>query len=292
MNEKKPSKSIVISSKPGQLGNMLFLFSHFIAFGIEKNILIKAPAFEEYAGYFDTTRKALIPSYPKVNSAIRSKWLRKFFYSLNSIIAKIIFRLKLNNRFVSSIFMNWTESLNLENEESLKRFNSRYIFIQGWLYCSDTYIQKHKKAITDFFKPADFHLDRINKLMQSDHEVIIGIHIRQGDYKIFEGGKYFFDMNQYLSFMRRVLTLFPSKKFLFLICSNSHLKHEDFTGLPYILGTGREIEDLYAFSKCNYLVGPPSTFTMWASFYGNVPLYEVHHPDKAFSLADFKVVEG
>lgn len=32
------------------------------------------------------------------------------------------------------------------------------------------------------------------------------------------------------------------------------------------------IEDLYAFAKTDLLMGPPSTFTLWASFYGDVPL--------------------
>jgi hypothetical protein len=37
-------------------------------------------------------------------------------------------------------------------------------------------------------------------------------------------------------------------------------------------GSGHLVEDMYAFAGCDYLVGPPSTFTTWASFYGQVPL--------------------
>jgi len=30
---------------------------------------------------------------------------------------------------------------------------------------------------------------------------------------------------------------------------------------------------IFSFAKCDYIVGPPSTFTSWASFYGDVPVY-------------------
>jgi hypothetical protein len=46
---------------------------------------------------------------------------------------------------------------------------------------------------------------------------------------------------------------------------------------------------LYVLAGCHYLVGPPSTFTLWASYYGATPLYQVEDPDKAFSINDFKV---
>lgn len=211
---------------------------------------------------------------------------------MSYLFARIILRLKLNNQLFSAIYIDWNEGLSLEDESTLKLFHSRFVFIQGWLYRSDSFIQKHKKIILDFFKPTDFHLNSVNRLLSSDQEVLIGIHIRQGDYKTFEGGKYHFEMHQYRSLMKRALTMHEEKKILFLICSDSNLKNEDFSDFPFIFGTGKEIEDLYAFSKCNYLIGPPSTFTMWASFYGDVPLHQVHNPEAAFTLEDFKVVSS
>lgn len=50
------------------------------------------------------------------------------------------------------------------------------------------------------------------------------------------------------------------------------------------------IEDLYALSKCDYIFGPPSTFSMWASFYGEVPLKFFETTNEKFSLNDFSVI--
>lgn len=48
------------------------------------------------------------------------------------------------------------------------------------------------------------------------------------------------------------------------------------------------IEDMYSLAECDYIIGPPSTYTMWASFYGEVPLYMVDNPSLKPVLSDFK----
>ena len=40
-------------------------------------------------------------------------------------------------------------------------------------------------------------------------------------------------------------------------------------------------------SMCDYLIGPPSTFTSWASFIGNVPTYHIKNKYKKIELSDF-----
>jgi hypothetical protein len=64
-----------------------------------------------------------------------------------------------------------------------------------------------------------------------------------------------------------------------------------FAGLNVTFGTGDLIEDMYAFASCDYLIGAPSTFTMWASFYGKVPLNVIRSPDQTQKLTDFVVLE-
>ena len=42
--------------------------------------------------------------------------------------------------------------------------------------------------------------------------------------------------------------------------------------------SGNAVEDLYMLSVCDYLIGPPSTYSLVASMYKDVPLYRM---DKA-----------
>ena len=57
------------------------------------------------------------------------------------------------------------------------------------------------------------------------------------------------------------------------------------------MSSGVAVEDLYALAGCDLLIGPPSTFTQWASFYGKVPLYHAWSPDAAPTRDDFAVAD-
>ncbi len=50
------------------------------------------------------------------------------------------------------------------------------------------------------------------------------------------------------------------------------------------------ITDLYTLAQCDYIIGPPSTYSMWASFYGNVPLLKIFSAVEEMSLVKFEVV--
>ena len=50
------------------------------------------------------------------------------------------------------------------------------------------------------------------------------------------------------------------------------------------------IEDVYALSQCDYILGPPSTFSMWASFIGDVPLRIVKYANENITLDQFSPI--
>lgn len=46
-------------------------------------------------------------------------------------------------------------------------------------------------------------------------------------------------------------------------------------------------EDLYSLSKADYIIGPPSSYSAWASLYGSVPLCFIEDSKADFSISDF-----
>ena len=44
---------------------------------------------------------------------------------------------------------------------------------------------------------------------------------------------------------------------------------------------------MYALAECDYVVGQPSSYTMWASFYGDKPFYTIRNANKTINLKDF-----
>ena len=122
-------------------------------------------------------------------------------------------------------------------------------------------------------------------------DIIIGVHIRQGDYARWLGGKYYFSLEQYAQIIKNVQILFEDKKVKFLIISNNKDNSDYFKDSQYCFGSGHFIEDMYSLAACDYIIGPPSTFSGWASFYGDVLLYCIENPDRAVHTEDFKMFD-
>ena len=70
------------------------------------------------------------------------------------------------------------------------------------------------------------------------------------------------------------MKLYKDKRVVFFIASNENVPKETFNEFEIIDGNMMcAAFDLYALSKCDRIIGPPSTFSRWASLMGNVPLY-------------------
>ena len=78
------------------------------------------------------------------------------------------------------------------------------------------------------------------------------------------------------------------------MCSNERIDNRTFENLPYEMRqhNGTPYEDLYCLSCCDYIVGPPSTFSLWASFLKNVPLYHIRDLKKQIRIKDFVISES
>lgn len=269
---------IIISNKPGQLGNLLFIYANFLAYSFENNISLSDPAFYQYRSYFTGSSKF-------------SFLVNRIGYVLCFILARVLFKLRIRSKFINIIALDNGESADIENLPALK---STFCFVQGWLFRSDKLLVKHKQKILDFFTPVNSYNNKITSFFkehfQNKNELIIAIHIRHGDYKTFEGGKYYYSIEQYLTIIERLTKLFLNERPHFLICSNEKIKAHNIPDkdLRITFAPDHEMLDMYCMTKCNYIVGPPSTYSMWASFFGNVPLYMIHDINKPIELSDFK----
>ncbi|MEO8085385.1 MAG: hypothetical protein ABI763_01120 [Bacteroidota bacterium] len=281
---------IIVCKRPGQLGNSLFLFAHFIAYSLESDTKVVNLTFYEYADYFSSTRDSVFLRIPGKNPALKIHWLRKPIYQFLHFVARIIDRLGFNNSFTRCIHLNYNEIFFLDDELNRVKLQARYLFAQGWLFRCVPYFKKHQDYIRNYFQLVDEHRQNVARVIAQSRqgcELLIGLHIRHGDYAQFEGGKYFYSLEQYYSMMLSVTDIFKGRKIRFLISSNSKHDYSIFKNMDCCFPSGHEVEDMYALSYCDYLLGPPSTYTMWASFYGKVPLYRIKDINLAFSEKDF-----
>jgi len=285
---------IIIASKSGRLGNRLFAFSHFIAFAMEHGSIIMNPSFGEYAEYFQARRDDFFCRYPPKKSLLKgNRTIKRLFYYFIDFLTRLMIRARIRCRFLEIIKLDEDESFDLNDKRFVELVNDKKIIIvRGWLFRDRENFNKYAESIREFFKPIETMQNNIATLIKKarvECDILVGIHIRHGDYRTFLNGKYFFNIEMYVKVMEKVTSLFRGRKVMFLICSDAKQDEKNFKKFRFIFGNNHFIEDMYSLAQCDYIIGPPSTYTMWASFYGKAPLYMIKNPDTNISLEIFRV---
>ena len=116
--------------------------------------------------------------------------------------------------------------------------------------------------------------------------MLVGVHIRRTDYKEYLNGKYYYSLVQYKQIILNLRELIGEHKVYFVLFSDEIIQLD----LPNCTQShGTWYQDLDSMSVCDYLIGPPSTFSCWASYMGNVPQYFIEDANRTIRLNDFKV---
>jgi Glycosyl transferase family 11 len=286
---------IIITTKFGQLANRLILFAHFIAFAAEHNLTIINPAFDEYAQFFESTCNDPLCQFPATSRKFFSHPnLRKAIHATFRAIGLAVHKAKISNSIFGTIRLSEEQELDLSSCEFLDFVTQKKIVLaRGWLFRDRANWNKHADKIRTYFTPIAIHRSQVQALISRIRptcQTLVGVHIRQGDYAEFMDGKYFYSVDQYIQVMGKVKALFPDREVAFLICSNVPQKLEDFSSFNVTFATQHLVEDLYALAQCDYLIGTLSTYTLWASFYGEVPLYTIQDVDRPIAKSDFSGV--
>jgi hypothetical protein len=277
---------IILRDKPGQMCNRLWSFSFFIAYGLKYNIKIYIPNLKEYESLFENLNQFSNIKFSLSENRRTEKLIRfavLFIYLFN----------KLKIGFLLRIFNICFPDRNFLNQLYLSK--NRIYYINSWKHKKDyEAIVEFKPEIISLFTPKKEFREKTDKLfpeLKSMYDILIGVHIRRGDYLNFQNGSYYFDDSVYSRYMNMLTLESGTKKVGFFISTNEAIDPNKFKGLNiHLLDHSLGIEDLYALSKCNYIMGPPSTFSMWASFYGSVPLKLIERENETFSLDDFSVI--
>jgi hypothetical protein len=284
---------IVIAGSVGRLANRLLLFAHFIGAAIEHGFAVANPAFRQYARYFPRTARDLLCRFPPRRALWSPPGSRHLLYKATLWTGKVLQRRLEAGGDPALIRLARREQLDLDGPEFLGAVRRhRVLFVQGWFFRSRVDCERHRDAILGYLTPWDHHLARARAVVEPARRrgrLVVGVHVRRGDYRTFSRGRYYYSHAQYRDVMARVEAAFPSRDVSFLVCSDERVPSEAFSGFDVYQGPGHELEDLYALAACDRLVGPPSTYSAWASFSGGVPHYQVENPAGPVEAAAFEV---
>lgn len=253
----------------GQTCNQFWIYSHYFAESLisGEKIIILAPdiSLKDYPNWLEH-KSIKFPFYSKRLITILS--YKKYIKLLNLIFAnkysiiffKFLFKLVPNVEFIEGKMGFFTSVNRLEHKEEIKKIFEPNIVTREII---DEFINKKKSL----------------------YDIIIGVHIRRADYITWQGGKFFYSDKQYSQFMNQIEYLFPNAKVGFLICSNESINLDNFKkNNTFKIANSSGVKDLYGLSLCNYLIGPPSSYSTWASYYGGAPLYFIVDANKKIEL--------
>lgn len=168
---------------------------------------------------------------------------------------------------------------------------------KGWLTRRNIkYLAQTKKEIQQIFRPSEEIMRKCHNMideLRMNSDLVIGVHIRRGDYANWNDGRFLFSIEEYYNFMLRIQDLFNNLQVSFFISSNEDFSLDTFKGCNcqrFGKDPSGAILDLYTLSLCDKIIGPYSSYSRWASFIGEVPLCFIETKDQVFSEEGFSII--
>ena len=260
----------------GRLCNNILQYAHLYAWGREHNRKTMSMRFAYKYPYFNICK---------------TPYHNFFCY----VVAKYAAKLKL----IPVVHFDDENASTTEQEQIM--LNKRYVVATGWYARWYDLFLKYKSEILKLFA----FLPEVEETAQRtiNHQpstICLGLHIRRGDYKTWQNGQFYFTDEEYVrvikSFINNLPSIHPQPSNLvhIFICGNDPTLNKEYyrkelSSLPVSLTfpDGNPGEDLCLLSHCDYLIGPPSTFTLVASMYHDAPLCWLSDTSRPITAASF-----
>lgn len=168
------------------------------------------------------------------------------------------------------------ENLDLGSADFVGRIQGlQWHVFWGDSFRSDTLVAKHASSIREFFRLPENMRAKAKRLIfpcGKGFEKVVLVHIRQGDYATWAGGKYCFSETVYARWMREFQAYMEPVRFRFVICSQFPLDYSAFAGLNFH-HQPRDLKEDFAMIQCaDYCLATISSFARTACFLGSIPL--------------------
>ena len=275
-------KTVVIETPYGRLGNRLQTAAYALAFSEEFNIKVRLPCLR---GYDDLISETRTNKLGKIKQRIEYK------------IYRLIADSKYLRKAIGCAVINSTrKSPVIFSSQRISRLmvSSRISIIRGYyIYTHPSILIRHAEKIRKRLAPVveQSEFEFISDKRIKENSLIVGVHIRRGDYRKYQGGRYFFPISMYENLAKSLTINSSESRFVFLVCSDEHIPDNAFSGLNWIRGPGTILGDLYALSLCDLVMGPVSTFNRASAFLGGIARFEIQKPIGNLRFSDFKPIE-
>ena len=266
---------MIFAGDKSQMCNNLLQFAHVYAWGREHGRKVMSMRFSYKYPYFKITHSNLVS------------------FSLY-VIAKFLAAIRL----LPTASFKHDDCDPVALEQMMLRHKN--IVVSGWYVRFYDLFLKYRDEIIDLFTIDPQYTEPVKKKMNSWNGIRLGVHIRRGDYAVWKDGIYCYEDAVYADFIGKFSALMPEKEIdVFLSTNDPQVSIGKFQELLsntkgirlHLLG-GNAVEDLFMLSECDYIIGPPSTYSLVAALYRNIPLCRMDQVlDGRLRLSDFRLFD-
>ena len=308
---------IIFTHFAGRFANQLFIYAHLMAFLLEHpdDFDFINLSFSPYAYLLENTSEKPICIFPTHHTRWQS--FRGLNYLLHLKLTKGSTRIKNNTIRMLYAFANLSgvqsflvgsdplsnvvgqkkDSLDLANPNDIGLFyQANTTFLAGWGIKSWELVENHQDKIREGMMFASIYTKIAQEFIQglrNKYDVLIGVLIRQGDYRTWANGRYYFETEQYINWIKQAKEVFGvSRKVGFVVASDEEQDFYKFQDLNVYfatgsaVGKGHYIENMAELSLCDLVMTAPSTFSAWSAFLGDIPILPLVEPSQVISEND------
>jgi hypothetical protein len=271
---------LVVTERYGQLSNRLYALTPFIGFAIQQKIRLVCFSFGEYQS-----------RYPNINTHPQLSFIQ--------LPMRILKPLRLAQTASSSAFPNgfwrlvsFSDEGNNHKVLSVSELTNPLCFLDPWHHPKYSLSDNEASIVRRIFTVDDEIRSAVSRFIAS-HEGLfkkkfIAIHVRRGDYQYYNNGKWFYSNQDYNNIVTKSMLALRERygrDFAVVVCSNDPT--------VYLDGCIRSpFDDPFCdqelLSRASFIIGPPSTYSHWASFMGNTKICSVTNPSDNIGINDFK----
>ena len=267
---------MIFARDKSQMCNNLLQFAHVYAWGREHGRKVMSMRFSYKYPYFYITHSPYVS------------------FSLY-VIAKFLAAVKLLP--TASFKHDDCDTKALEQ----KMLRHKHIVVSGWYVRYYDLFLKYRDEICHLFTIDPSYTKSVRAKMKEWTGTRLGVHIRRGDYAVWKDGIYCYDDAFYADYIRQFAALKPEQDIdVFLSTNDPEVSAAKFEVLLqdagprvriHLLG-GNAVEDLFMLSECDFIIGPPSTYSLVAAMYRDIPLCRMDQVSaNGLELSDFKTFD-
>lgn len=301
----RPPHKVIFTHGGGRLGNQVIRLLHWAAWAREHAGVVEVLnlSFWAYARYFQMWQEHPGCVFPFRCGSADS--LARMYAALPAFVRKGFAAREYLPRLVQAtgarlpgcqsvqLDVAAAESLILDDMFLAAVRRAHITLCSGWKIANWALVAKHQGELRKLIEPvADVRKSatQVMAAIRERHDFVIGVFIRQSDYRTWYDGRFFFSAARYAEWLRQVQKLFPKQSIAFVLASESPHAPVLFDGLPVYFASGTPnvgghwMASWSELSRCDCIVSPPSTFSATAAFLGDISIWPVTTADQQMSL--------